>query len=104
MTQADRVLSTPPTNTPVDTTRRHFLLAVGGGTVAMLAATVPEAAATAPVSPLDPVFNRSDSAAGRLDTEPRSMGGDAPGAERRNCARREGTQRRNRTIPTSRRA
>jgi hypothetical protein len=25
MTQADRVLSTPPTNTPVDTTRRHFL-------------------------------------------------------------------------------
>jgi hypothetical protein len=35
MTQADRVLSTPPTNTPVDTTRRRFLsqaagVAVGG--------------------------------------------------------------------------
>jgi hypothetical protein len=56
MTQADSVLSTPPTNTPVDTTRRHFLLAVGGGTAAMLAATIPEPAATAPASPLDPVF------------------------------------------------
>jgi hypothetical protein len=41
---------------PADTTRRHFLLAVGGGTAAMLAATIPEPAATAPASPLDPVF------------------------------------------------
>ena len=30
MTQADRVLSTPPTNTPVDTTRRRFLTTVAG--------------------------------------------------------------------------
>jgi hypothetical protein len=50
MTQADCVLSTPPTNTPVDTTRRHFLLAVGGGTAAMLAATIPEPATTAPAA------------------------------------------------------
>jgi hypothetical protein len=47
MTQADRVLSTPPTNTPVDTTGRHFLLADGGGSAAMLAATIAEPAATA---------------------------------------------------------
>ncbi len=35
MTQAERVLSTPPTNTPIDTTRRGFL----GGTAAALAAS-----------------------------------------------------------------
>jgi hypothetical protein len=51
MTRADSVLSTPPTNTPVDTTRRHFLMAVGGGTAAMLGATIPEPAALH-----DPVF------------------------------------------------
>jgi hypothetical protein len=55
MTQADRVYSTPPTNTPVDTTRRNVLVAVGGGTVAMLAATIPELAAGIPTS--DPVFD-----------------------------------------------
>ena len=63
MTQADRVLSTPPTNTPIDTTRRGFL----GGSAAALAAstavniaalaTIRPAAATiaiaAPASPLD---------------------------------------------------
>jgi hypothetical protein len=54
MTQADSVHSTPPTNTPVDTTRRHFLMAVGGGSVAMLAATIPEPEAGIPTS--DPVF------------------------------------------------
>jgi hypothetical protein len=57
MIQANSVLSTPPTNTPIDTTRRHFLVAVGGGTAAMLAATIPEPAATAPTSALDPVFD-----------------------------------------------
>ncbi len=51
MAQADSVLSMPPTNTPVDTTRRRFLLAVGGGTAAMLGATIPEPAALH-----DPVF------------------------------------------------
>jgi hypothetical protein len=57
MTQADSVLSTPPTNMPIDTTRRHFLVAVGGGTAAMLAATIPGPAATSPASQLDPVFD-----------------------------------------------
>jgi hypothetical protein len=46
MTQADRVHSTPPTNTPVDTTRRRFLTVaaigsmVGAGSLAF-AATAP---------------------------------------------------------------
>ncbi len=33
MTQADRVLSTPPTNTPIDTTRRRFLTVVAVGRI-----------------------------------------------------------------------
>lgn len=44
MTKADSVLSTPPTNTPVDPTRRRLLTAVAGGAVA---ATIPTAAAIA---------------------------------------------------------
>ena len=82
MTQADRVHSTPPTNTPIDTTRRGFL----GGTAAALAASTavnvaalatirPAAAATiaiaAPASPLDsskasPVFRDAVRALGRF--------------------------------------
>ena len=34
MTQADRVHSTPPTNTPVDTTRRRFLAVAAFASVA----------------------------------------------------------------------
>jgi hypothetical protein len=33
MTQADSVLSTPPTNTPVDTTRRRFLTVAAVGSI-----------------------------------------------------------------------
>lgn len=54
MTQADHVLSTPPVNTPIDTTRRHFLsqaAAAAGGTALALAAT-PSAAADTPASPI----------------------------------------------------
>ena len=51
MAQADRVLSTPPTNTPVDTTRRHFLSQAAGlaagGTVLALATVTPMPAAAA---------------------------------------------------------
>ena len=51
MTQADSVLSTPPTNTPVDTTRRHFLSQAAGlaagGTVLALATVTPMPAAAA---------------------------------------------------------
>jgi hypothetical protein len=34
MTQADRVYITPPTNTPIDTTRRRFLTVAAGASVA----------------------------------------------------------------------
>ena len=57
MTQAKRVLSTPPTNTPVGTTRRRFLSqaagAAAGGTVLALAAIPPVARAAAPREALD---------------------------------------------------
>jgi hypothetical protein len=64
MTQADSVLSTPPTNTPVDTTRRRFLAAaavasaVGAGSLAAAARApdVPQAATTPKHSGPDPVF------------------------------------------------
>ena len=56
MTRADSVLNTPPTNTPVDQTRRRFLsqaagVAAGGGVLA-LAAFPPPAAVAAPVDPV----------------------------------------------------
>ena len=51
MTQADSVLSTPPTNTPVDTTRRRFLTVAAAGSIvgagslaaAAMAPNVPQA-------------------------------------------------------------
>lgn len=55
MTQADSVLSTPPTNTsalPTDTTRRHLLVIAAGGAVA---AAIP-AVALAGAPAVDPVF------------------------------------------------
>jgi hypothetical protein len=67
MTQADRVLSTPPTNTPISqgypeavTSRRRFLsqaagVAAGGAAMA-LAAIPPATAASAPTSPLDAIY------------------------------------------------
>src|ERR1035437_7842300 len=65
MTQADRVHSTPPTNTsatnparPVDTTRRRFITIAAGASiisVGSLAAAAMPISAT-PVSALDPVF------------------------------------------------
>ena len=65
MTQADRVLSTPPTNTPVDTTRRRFLTVaavgsiVGAGTLAaaaMASTDVPQAVTVPRHSKPDPAF------------------------------------------------
>jgi hypothetical protein len=52
MTQADSVLSTPPTNTPIDPTRRHLLTVAAGGAVAALTTASPTIAARAP----DPIF------------------------------------------------
>ena len=65
MTQADSVLSTPPTNTPVDTTRRRFLavaafaIVAGAGSLAaaaMASSDVPKAVTVPRHSRLDPVF------------------------------------------------
>jgi hypothetical protein len=60
MTQADRVLSTPPTNTsatnppgPVDPTRRRLLTVAAGGAVAAMAISTTAQAAG---SPADPIF------------------------------------------------
>jgi hypothetical protein len=53
MIQADRVYSTPPTNTPVDQARRHFLNVAAAGAVA---ATIPTAALMAATAP-DPMFD-----------------------------------------------
>jgi hypothetical protein len=50
---ADSVLSTPPTNTPIDTNRRHFLSVAAGGAVA---AAIP-AAALADAPAIDAIFD-----------------------------------------------
>ena len=54
MTQADSVHSTPPTNTPVDTTRRRFL-SVAAGAIAATAITTSTAAPA-----IDPIFDLID--------------------------------------------
>jgi hypothetical protein len=59
MTQADRVLSTPPLNTPIDTNRRRFLTVaavasfVGAGSLAAaaMAPGIPMAVTSPPASP-----------------------------------------------------
>ena len=48
MTQADRVHSTPPTNTPIDTRRRHFLAIAAGASVATVGALTAGAMLPAP--------------------------------------------------------
>jgi hypothetical protein len=53
MTKSERVLGTPPTNTPVDPTRRRFLTVAAGGTVAAVAISTTAQAAG---SPPDPIF------------------------------------------------
>src|SRR5579859_7905812 len=61
MTQADRVLSTPPTNMPIDTMRRHLLTIAAAGTVAAATPTAalaaPPVAATAPAVATAPVLD-----------------------------------------------
>jgi len=49
MTQADCVLSTPPTNTPTDTTRRRFLTVAGVASVVSASSRVAAAMATSEV-------------------------------------------------------
>jgi hypothetical protein len=57
MTRADRVLSTPPTSTPIDSRRRRFLSVAAGGAVA---AAIPTTVAKAGASAVDPIFAAID--------------------------------------------
>jgi hypothetical protein len=60
MDQADRVHSTPPTNTPIDTTRRRFLALSAGASVAsvgaLTAAAMPVTGPDSPACAVDPAF------------------------------------------------
>ena len=57
MAKATRVLSTPPTNTPIDTTRRRFLTVAAGASVGALAvAATPATAPAGPACAADPAF------------------------------------------------
>ena len=59
MTQADCVLSTPPTNTPIDTHRRRFLAIAAGASVASvgaLTASAMPAGAQDTACEADPIF------------------------------------------------
>jgi hypothetical protein len=53
MAKATRVHSTPPTNTPIDTKRRHFLSVAAGGAVA---AAIPTYGRANPGHAADPAF------------------------------------------------
>jgi hypothetical protein len=57
MDQANSVLSTPPTNTPIDTERRRFLAVAAGASVGTLAvAAMPTAAPDSPACTIDPIY------------------------------------------------
>jgi hypothetical protein len=60
MTQADSVLSTPPTNTPIDTTRRRFLTIAAGSSIAsvgtLAVAAMPATAPDSGTCAADPAF------------------------------------------------
>ena len=63
MTQADCVLSTPPTNTPIDTHRRRFLAIAAGASVASvgaLTASAMPAGAQDTACEADPIFEVID--------------------------------------------
>jgi hypothetical protein len=64
MTQADSVHSTPPTNAPIDTTRRRLLTVAAGGAVA---AAIPTAALTAAPA-ADPIYAAIDAHRERVKT------------------------------------
>jgi hypothetical protein len=70
MTQADRVLSTPPTNTPIDTNRRRFLTVAAGASVAGVGSLA--VAAAMPADAIAPTI-----AARAADSLPASQGMDA---------------------------
>jgi hypothetical protein len=56
MTKADRVHSTPPTNTSAKQSRRSILGAIAAGAAATLASTIAEPATAAAALPADPIY------------------------------------------------
>jgi hypothetical protein len=57
MTKATRVYSTPPTNTPIDTTRRRFITVAAGASVASIGTlTVAAMPTSAPMAASDPIY------------------------------------------------
>jgi hypothetical protein len=60
MIKADCVFSTPPTNTPIDTTRRRFLAVSAGASVAsvgtLTVAAMPGAAPDSTACAVDPIY------------------------------------------------
>jgi hypothetical protein len=60
MAKADRVHSTPPTNTPVDLTRRCFITIAAGASIvsvgSLVAAAAPNAAPEVSSAPVDPIY------------------------------------------------
>jgi hypothetical protein len=72
MAKATRVHSTPPTNTPIDTTRRRFLAAAAGASVASVgtlavAAAMPTSAPDSPACTVDPILCGDRCAQGSCD-------------------------------------
>jgi hypothetical protein len=56
MTQADSVLSTPPTNTSAKQSRRSILGAIAAGSIAAMVSTIAEPATATGAFPVDPIF------------------------------------------------
>ena len=86
MTQADRVLSTPPTNTsatnppgPVDPTRRGFITLAAGASIVSVGslAAVAMPISTTAGSPADPIYAAID-AFHRADAAVNAVEGDIP--------------------------
>jgi hypothetical protein len=77
MTQADSVHSTPPTNTPIDTTRRSFLAVAAVASVVSVGTLAVAAAIPIAVLAADPIFAAID-AFRRADASCVAVHGDIP--------------------------
>jgi len=77
MIQADSVLSTPPTNTPIDTERRRFFAVAAGASVVSVGTLAVAAAIPAAVLAADPIFAAID-AFRRADASCVAVHGDIP--------------------------
>jgi hypothetical protein len=67
MAQATRVHSTPPTNTPVDPTRRRLLTIAAGGSIAGFSPAIASALPDDPIFAAIDAFRRADTACVAVD-------------------------------------